>query len=327
MIYFGNLLKGHESFPEVFWKLKRKTETLGLAKIKAKDLPLAKDSISVNDVEAVKQFFKTGVYSILDYTDRDFYLKGNTWKTDDEQRELRTWKYFCKRVWMTEDYLKKGELDHPICVYWEPETTAGHSDAIRMDHDDYTGYIEDVEKGQWKVCNGFGRAQFLGFHKKSNEDITVVAFNTFSKKVEYEKSFTQDSDLLDVFGEGYRMNIALNWGTAIPYVNASISTKVNEMATLYHRRIHDWFKTTIITSNVKLSSFNLQPPNSFHRRKVKGTVHLELVPELLKMEGSRYSHSLFNYKMVKACQILPLIDENNPFYQEEMFTIRWSPAI
>jgi hypothetical protein len=47
MIYFGNLIKSHESFPEVFWKLKRKTEHLGLAKIKARDLPLAKDNISI----------------------------------------------------------------------------------------------------------------------------------------------------------------------------------------------------------------------------------------------------------------------------------------
>jgi hypothetical protein len=327
MIYFGNLIKSHESFPEVFWKLKRKTEQLGLAKIKARDLPLAKDNISINDIEAVKQFFNKGVYEVVDYTNRDYYLKGQHWKTDDNQRQIRAWKYFCKRVWMTEDFMKKGKLDHPICVYWQPDICADHKPEMRLDHDDYTGYIPDVEKGKWCVSNGFGRAQFLGFHSDWEEEIEVVAFNTFAKSLEYEKIFTEDEDLLNVYGEGYRLNISLNWGTAVPYVNASVASKVNEISSDYHRKIHNWFKTTIITSNIKLATFNLAPPNSFHRRKIKGTVHLELIPALTKKdENGKYKHPLFNYKMVKACQMLPLMDENNLFYAEEMFSLKYTPA-
>lgn len=326
MIYFGRLLKGHESFPEVFWKLKRKNENLGIAKIKAKHLPLSRDKISINEVEAVKQFFKTGVYTVIDYTDRDFYLKGQAWRYNEKQKEIRAWKYFCKRVWMTEDYMRKGELNHPICVYWQPEVNPDHDLVIRLDNEDLTGYIDNIEDGKWFVSNGFGRAQFLGFHSKPEDDITVLAFNTFGKELEYEKVFTKDDDFLEFYGEGYKLNLSLNWGTALPYVNASISTKVNEISTNYHRKIHNWFKNTEITSNIKLSSFNLLPPNSFSRRKLKGKVHLELIPELTERDDTgKYTHPLFNYKMVKACQILPLIDEHRPFYQEEMFSIKYTP--
>lgn len=323
MIFFGRTVK-IENNSKVFWSLKRKTETFGLATLKANQLPLSRDKIQTTEVESVKEFFKTGVYEEVNYNDRSLYLKGQHWRYDDEQRKLRNWKYFCKRVWMTEDYLKKGHLDHPICVYWSPFSVSG-VDNVRLDNDDFSNYIDDIENGEWQVCNGFGRAQFLGFHLKANDDVKVVAFNTFGKKLDFDSVIESEDDITKIYGEAHQFNYSLNWGTAIPYVNANISSKVNEISSEYHRRIHNWFKTTTITSNVKLSSFNLQPPNSYHRRKIKGSVHLELVPEYLKTdENGKYNHPFFNHKMVKACQILPLIDENNPFYQEDAFTLKYT---
>lgn len=325
MIYFGQLARKHRSHPNVFFDLIRKKESFGLAKIRAGDLPLQRDKISINEVEAVKQFFKEGVYQVVDYTDRDYYLKGQSWRYDDDQRKIRTWKYFCKRVWMTEDYLKTGKLNHPICVYWEPDINSQVYSA-RLDNDDFTGYIDDIEKGRWKVSNGFGRAEFLGFHVKEDEEVTVAAFNTFGKKLNFEKVFEKDDDFIDVFDEGNILNLSLNWGTAIPYVNASVAKKVNSVSTEYHRRIHNWFKNTKITSNLKLSYFNLEPPNSFQRRNVKGTVHLEFIPDLLsKGEDGKYKNPMLDYKLVKACQILPLIDKNNSFYEENDFSIKYIP--
>lgn len=324
MIFFGQLARKHRSHPNVFFDLIRKKESFGLAKIRAGDLPLKRNSIDINEVEAVKQFFRDGVYQTVDYSDRDYYLKGQSWRYSDEQRKIRTWKYFCKRVWMTEDYLKKGELNHPICVYWQPDHNSYVSD-VRLDNDDLTGFIDDIEKGSWRVSNGFGRAVFLGFHTKPDDEVTVAAFNTFGKSVDYEKVFEKDEDFIDVFEEGYLLNLSLNWGTAIPYVNASVAKKVNEISSEYHRRIHNWFKNTTITSNLKLSYFNLEPPNSFQRRKVKGTVHLEFTPQLLsKGEDGKYKNPMLDYKLVKACQILPLIDQYNPFYEEDDFSIKYT---
>lgn len=326
MIYFGKLSRKHRSHPNVFFDLIRKNEKFGIAKIKAKHLPLSKNKISTNEVEAVREFFRSGVYHEIDYTDRDFYLKGQEWRTDDEQRKLRTWKYFCKRVWMTEDFLKTGKLKHPICVYWVPKVNTGISDLHIID-DDFSPYIDDIENGEWRVSNGFGRAVFLGFHMKNEDEVTVAAFNTFGKSLEYEKVFLKDEDFIEYFEEGNLLNITLNWGTAIPYVNASLANKVNEISTDYHRRIHQWFKSTEIKSNVKLSYFNLQPPNSFQRRKIKGSVELKFIDSLLHIdkETGKYKNPMLDYKLVKACQLLPLIDKNNSFYQDDDFTIKYTP--
>jgi hypothetical protein len=327
------MIKFHRVVPEkifsddILWKLKRKEENFGIVKIKSKDLQLQQNSIQQQEVDSVKEFFKNGIHEIVDYGDRDLYYNGNFSNYTEQQRQIRDWKYFCKRVWMTDDYLREGKLEHPICVFWVPKFKKYTQNYLDVGHD-YSTCFDDIENGFWQLYNGHARAQFLGFHVKPEDEVTVAAFNTFGKEVEFEKIFNENDDLIDYFGEGYKINITLNWGTAIPFASAAISTKVNRTATEYHRKIHEWFKYTVITSNIKLSSFNLHLPNSFHRRKIKGRVHLELVSELTKRDEDtgKYTHPLFDYKMVKACQILPLIDEHRPFYQEDMFTIRYTPA-
>lgn len=321
MIFFSRHCFVDDS-PNSFWRLKRKNESLGLVTLKGKDLPKNLD-IDL-DAKKIKEYFKTGVYSYIDFTDESVLKKDFSWKTDEEQYKIKAWKYFCKRVWLTEDYLTYGKLEHPVNLFWFPKFDKVDNTSF-IDEDDGSPHVKDVEKGSWVVINGFGRNKFLNFFVKPEDDIEVLAFNTFGKKVNFSKIFKKDQDCIEAFGPGYSMRYTLNLGTALPFVNSSLARKVDEICSDYQRKIYDWFKSTEITSNVKLSTYNLQPPNIYHKRKIKGNVHFELTPDLLeKDEKNKYSHPDFDFNMVKICMLLPLIGPNRDFYQDEKFTIKYT---
>ena len=322
MIFFSKSAINSQIKVKGFFCLKRPEEKLGIAKIKFKDISSIRNEIA--DFNSIKEFFKNGIYEPLDY--RKLFPKEVNQK-EESYKQIIDFKYYCKSVWLAEGFLENNKLEHPLNVFWSPTTNIAEdpNKYLRVENQGIYKIIEDVNSGFWTIGNGHGRAKFLSYFLKPEDVVEVLAFNTFGKELDFDILMEHENDLIDYFGEGMNLHISLNWGTAIPFVNASISRKVPETCTEYHKKIYDWFRKTEITSNVKLSTYNLQPPNTYHRRKIKGNVHFELTPDLLE-KNSKGEYSIeFYFNMNKICILLPLINSERSTYQDDKFTIKYTP--
>ena len=327
MIHFTNNVQQHEKgFNAIkeFFVLKRHEEKLGIATIKFKDIPFNINPVS--EFKSIREFFKHGIYEPIDYRAA---LNPKNKNTDmaSVSHKITDFKYYCKSVWLAEGFLEQNELDHPLNVFWCPRTSIGTdpNEYLRLEQHLLSEIIPDVNDGVWKIGNGYGRAKFLSYFLKPNDDIKVLAFTTFGKELDFDIILKNESKLIEYYGEGMILNLSLNWGTAIPFVNASIARKVPETCTEYHKKIYDWFKSTEITSNVKLSTYNLQPPNTYHRRKIKGNVHFELTSDLLEKNSEGNYSKEFYFNMNKICILLPLMNNERSTYQDDKFTIKYTP--
>jgi hypothetical protein len=304
-----------------FWALKRQEETFGIATVKFGDIKrhLTEDLPS-KEAKGIKDFFKHGVYLDSSYA----HQKINGTHTEEEYK-IWSWRAYCKQVWLADDFLKYGKLEHPISVFWSPDIDLDNDILNDLFQTEDFSIFKDIEKGNWRVSSGFGRNKLLRYFLKPEDDIKVAAFTTFGKKLKFDKIFNHSDEFEEYFGEGCRLHICGNWGTAIPILDSSIQRKVADICGEYHNKIYDWFKTIEITSNVKISDYNLKPPNTYHRRKIKGNVHFTLVSELLeKDEDGNYSEDYYFY-MNKACILLPLIGPEREFYQDDKLTIKYTP--
>jgi hypothetical protein len=321
MIFFSKSSLNSSIKVKGFFSLKRPEEQIGISTVKFKDIQISKNEKELHN--SIKEFFKNGIYNPIEYRD---VLTKEVDQKDDDFRQIASFKYYCKSVWLADGFLEKNELDHPLNIFWCPETnlTENINKYFRIENQQVSKIVEDLDSGFWAIANGHGRAQFLSYFLLPDDDVKVLAFNTFGKKLDFDILMNHENDLKEYFGEGMNLHISLNWGTAIPFVNTSIARKVPDVCTEYHKKIYDWFKSTEITSNVKLSLYNLQPPNTYHRRKIKGNVHFELTSDLLEKNSKGEYSSEFYFIMNKICILLPLMNEKRNEYQDYKFTIKYT---
>lgn len=305
-----------------FWALKREKETLGIATIKFGEIKRHEtEDAPSKEARVIKDFFKRGIYQDSSYTKKIF-----SERHDEEERRIWAWRSYCKQVWLADDFLNNGKLDHPISVFWVPDMDPDSDFLNDLFQTEDFSIFKDIEKGTWRVSSGFGRNKFLRYFLKPEDEIQVAAFTTFGKSLKFEKIFNNDKECEEYFGEGCRLHVCGNWGTAIPILDSSIQRKVADVCDEYHNKIYDWFKNIEITSNIKISEYNLKPPNTYHRRKIKGRIHFTLVSDLLeKDEDGNYSEDFYFY-VNKACVLLPLIGPDRDFYQDDKLTIKYTPV-